>query len=895
MNSIIYNELLEAYNYTSDPIIKIDILSEIALEIRNDDVEKAFIMAEEIIEKSQALDYLKGIGNGLNHKGACYWLMGEYEDGLDALTEAYEIARNTEDPVLEAKVLNNFGRIYRSLGDLSNALKNFEAALEINENHGNEFLQTINLTNISNLYHDLGDYDTALEYALKCLPIFEKYQNTTRLMDIYNTLGDIYFKKEDYNKALFYFNTNKNLAEQDSVYQALALCGVGKVLYKQEKYDEANEYLEKAMEEAEKIDNVESEIIANFYFGKLNITNHNYRLALQHLEKAYDLARDTSRKHDLMSIHESLSQIYDMMGNIPKAFSHLKQYEQLKEEIFQQATLNKLRNLQIKNQIEVAKKEKEVAEKTAALKQQFMANMSHEIRTPMNAIVGITRLLQEKNPREDQVRYLNAIKQSADNLLIIINDILDFSKIEAGKIIIEHFPFSLRDIIDNIKEMMDIKAQEKKLDVVYMVDDSIPDQLKGDATRITQILVNLIGNAIKFTEKGGVEIKVENEGILNNEVQLKISIKDSGIGISKDYVDKIFESFTQAGTDTARKYGGTGLGLTISKQLVDLMNGKIYVESQPNVGTTFFVEIKFVIAKNQKVIKKEEDISQEVMAKLNKTRVLLVEDNEFNQLVAEDTLKDLLPNIELDTAENGAIAVEKISQKNYDIVLMDIQMPVMNGVDATKQIRSFPDPNKRNISIIAMTANVLQEDVKAYLEAGMNAYISKPFQVNVLLEKMASVLPETLVRDLYPNEKSTANIASATATELIAATEVHATALTEIKWDENITDMNFLQQFTKNDAAKINKYVSMYLQNAPLLLEKINANWQNKEFPALKVAAHSLKPQLSYMGVKEDVSRVYALEQAAGSSDIDENKLNQLIQNINAVVLQTIKELDKNK
>ncbi len=895
MNSIIYNELLEAYNYTSDPIIKIDILSEIALEIRNDDVEKAFIMAEEIIEKSQALDYLKGIGNGLNHKGACYWLMGEYEDGLDALTEAYEIAKNTEDPVLEAKVLNNFGRIYRSLGDLSNALKNFEAALEINENHGNEFLQTINLTNISNLYHDLGDYDTALEYALKCLPIFEKYQNTTRLMDIYNTLGDIYFKKEDYNKALFYFNTNKNLAEQDSVYQALALCGVGKVLYKQEKYDEANEYLEKAMEEAEKIDNVESEIIANFYFGKLNITNHNYRLALQHLEKAYDLARDTSRKHDLMSIHESLSQIYDMMGNIPKAFRHLKQYEQLKEEIFQQATLNKLRNLQIKNQIEVAKKEKEVAEKTAALKQQFMANMSHEIRTPMNAIVGITRLLQEKNPREDQVRYLNAIKQSADNLLIIINDILDFSKIEAGKIIIEHFPFSLRDIIDNIKEMMDIKAQEKKLDVVYMVDDSIPDQLKGDATRITQILVNLIGNAIKFTEKGGVEIKVENEGILNNEVQLKISIKDSGIGISKDYVDKIFESFTQAGTDTARKYGGTGLGLTISKQLVDLMNGKIYVESQPNVGTTFFVEIKFVIAKNQKVIKKEEDISQEIMAKLNKTRVLLVEDNEFNQLVAEDTLIDLLPNIELDTAENGAIAVEKISQKNYDIVLMDIQMPVMNGVDATKQIRSFTDPNKRNISIIAMTANVLQEDVKAYLEAGMNAYISKPFQVNVLLEKMASVLPETLVRDLYPNEKSTANIASATATELIAATEVHATASTEIKWDENITDMNFLQQFTKNDAAKINKYVSMYLQNAPLLLEKINANWQNKEFPALKVAAHSLKPQLSYMGVKEDVSRVYALEQAAGSSDIDENKLNQLIQNINAVVLQTIKELDKNK
>lgn len=898
MNSSVYTDLLDAFNHTTDPYIRIDLLNEIALEIRNDDVDRALIMAEEIIEQSQALNYQSGIGNGMNHKGACYWIMGEYEDGLDELTGAYAIAKSINDPVLEAKVLNNFGRIYRSLGNLANALQNFEEALEINERNGNELLLTINLTNISNLYHDLGDYDTALEYALKCLPIFEKYQNITRLLDIYNTLGDIYFKKEIFQKSLEYFQTNLKLAEADSVYKCLAICGIGKVEFKQRNYEGAEHYLQQAMVEADKIDNVESQIISNYYYGQLTLAQSNYRLALLHLEKAYDLAQDTSRRHDLMSIHESLSAIYDLMGNIPKAFNHLKAFEKLKEEIFQQATLNKLRNLQIKNQIEVAKKEKEVAERTASLKQQFMANMSHEIRTPMNAIVGITRLLMEKNPREDQVKYLNAIQQSSDNLLIIINDILDFSKIEAGKIIIEHFPFSLRNIISNIQEMMEIKAVEKSLDLEFWVEDEIPDQLKGDSTRVTQILVNLIGNALKFTEKGKVSLKIENEGIKNNSIQLKFSIEDTGIGISKEYVESIFESFTQAGTDTARKYGGTGLGLTISKQLVDLMDGKIYVESQPNVGTTFYVEICFVIAKNQNSIKKEEDgVSKELMSRLNNSKVLLVEDNEFNQLVAEDTLRDLLPDIELKIADNGAIAVEMMEAEDYDIILMDIQMPVMNGVEATKAIRSMPIKHKANTSIIAMTANVLQEDVQAYLNAGMNAYMSKPFKPEDLLNKMVSVLPDKLVREnLSPTKNSTSeNAANENIDVALNNTQVPNTEKIKMNMlPEQITDMNFLKQFTNDNIAKIDKYISMYIQNAPGLLKKINDTWTNKDMENLKVAAHSLKPQLSYMGVREEVSHIYELEQAAAQRSNNEERMNYLISNIHDVVQQSIQELSKN-
>lgn len=885
MKSATFLALQESYNTTTDEYLRIDILSEMTLEMRNDDVEIAFEMTEEIISKSKELHYKAGLGNGKNHKGACYWIMGEYEEGLIELTEAYNIAIEIEDQIIEAKVLNNFGRIYRGLGDLANAIKNFEAALELNERNGNEFLQTINLTNISILYYDLGDYDTALEYALKCLPIFEKYKNTVRLMDIYNTLGDIYFKKENYEEALKYFKINRQLSDPETANRALADSGIGKVLFKQRHFEEAKEYLLTSMKEAEYVENIETEIIANFYYGKLNKEQGNYSLALQNIEKAYDLAQDTLRKHDLMNIHESLSEIYDIIGNIPKAFNHLKSFEKLKEEIFQQATLNKLRNLQIKSQVEVAKKEKELALQTAYLKQQFMANMSHEIRTPMNAILGLTRLLIEKNPKPDQIKYLNAIKQSSDNLLIIINDILDFSKIEAGKITIEHHPFSLRSIVENIKEMMDIKAQEKTLDFTTNIEDKVPDQLIGDSTRLTQILVNLIGNAIKFTEKGSVLINISTLEQHEDQVSLKFDVIDTGIGISKEYVNRIFESFTQAGTDTARKFGGTGLGLTISKQLVDLMDGKIYVESEQNVGTRFTVELQFSFTHQAINPIKESVITTEELRKLNHCHILLVEDNEFNQMVAEDTLKEALPNIEIDIAENGKEAVEMVLQNNYDIIIMDIQMPVMNGVDATKAIRLLDDEQKKNISIIAMTANVLQEDVKNYLEVGMNAYISKPFKIQELITKISRLLPDRIHKQELLSE-TTINTKTDTqeaVSEFIPAVQIM----------QEITDLHFLDQFTKGDQNKVNKYIKMFVDNAPTMLERITNFWAVKDYANLRVAVHSLKPQLSYMGVKEEISHVYQLEQAAANELNDNTQMEFLVQNLLVVTRKAMEELVK--
>lgn len=869
----VYKKLQQAYDNAPTEREKIDLLVEMTLEVRNSDAEKALEMANDIINRAKAIGYEAGIGEGLNHKGACYWLMGEYEDGLEELAQAMKIATAIKAKGLEAKVLNNFGRIYRNMGDLAHALMHFESALEINETLGNELNQTINLTNISNLYYDLGDYDTALEYALKCLPIFEKNAYSSRLFAIYNTLGDIYFKMTDFDRALFYFKKTLETTADGSLNRAIANSGMGKVYFKLGAYEKAGDYLDRSLAQAKALNIPEAEIIAEFYKGKLLYKQGNFAEALKNVEYANEMASDTLRRHDLISIHEFLADLYERMDNVPQAYFHLKAYEKMKEEVFQQATLNKLRNLQLKNQMVVAQKEKEVAQKTARLKHQFMANMSHEIRTPMNAIVGITRLLIEKDPRPDQLKYLEAIRKSSDNLLVIINDILDLSKIEAGKIQLEQIEFSFRELLHSMYEIMAIRAEEKNLKFHLTIKPDIPDRMLGDPSRLNQILINLVGNAIKFTEQGHVKVitalTAPQEG---KKIRVSFDISDTGIGISEEYVETIFESFTQAGTDTARKYGGTGLGLTISKQLTELMSGNITVRSKLGEGTTFRVEVPLEIAEVQHVQQKKPEVTEAIRSRLEKARILLVEDNEFNLLVAEDTLKSALPSVQLDTADNGEEAIRKLREKDFDIILMDIQMPVMNGVEATHYIRNTLPENKRHIKIIAMTANVLQEDVQRYLKAGMNAYISKPFQTEELLLKMNMVLEGDNM-------------------DLPARPAVSAKPAEFAELPDQVIDMTFLTRFSEGNTKKQEKYIRMFLANAPKLLEQIDQAIQTANYQQLKVAAHSMKPQLSYMGVSEKVSNIQLIEQIS-QEEAHQAQLPALVEQLNKVCSKAFTELN---
>ena len=884
-----YKELQALLATQTDTKARIDTQLNIAEEVKNFEVDEAAQMAHDIISLSRTIAYPSGIGRGLCLKGFCNRLKGEYDAGIEVLEEALSIARKIHDKNMEATALYYLGNIFRDLGDLARVFNHYEKALAINEELGEEYYQSIILASISNLLYDLNDYDSALEYAMKCLPIFERVHNVNSLLNIYNTLGNIYFKKESLDEALHYFEENMNRSEPETAAFVLAESGVGKVYYKMLDFAQAGKYLTHALQEAQKLGNAEVQIICLFYLGRMSMDNENYREAAKSLDAAYHLAGEYTRRHDMMSIHEVLSVLYDKMGDIPKAFYHLKSFEKLKEDIFKQATLNKLKNLQVRQETELAQKEKEVAERTAFLKHQFMANMSHEIRTPMNAIVGLTRLLLTKDPKPEQLRYLNAIQLSSNNLLVIINDILDLSKIEAGKIIIEHIDFSIHEVVQSVKDMLMVKVEEKKIELLLTIDPAIPKRLVGDPTRLNQVLINLAGNAVKFTEKGHVEIKLTLKKKEENKLWIDFDVTDTGIGIGAEYIDTIFDSFTQAGADTTRKFGGTGLGLTISKQLTGLMGGDITVRSTLGTGTTFTCAIPLEEADVQDHAKKESLLDARSMERLNTLKVLLVEDNEFNRMVAEDTLKETIPGIRVQIAVNGQEAVDRLKKEMFDVVLMDIQMPVMDGVTATKVIRrTLPEP-ARSVRIIAMTANVLQEDVQEYFSIGMNAYVSKPFQADELLLKMDTVM------DIAPeNVAPTDNNAEPIVAEPIRQPEPEV-----IKpkappvLPDKVTDMNFLRSFTGGNPEKQKKYVGMFLENAPKLLDSIDKAMVVKDYPAIKIAAHSLKPQLSYMGVKEDVSKIFLIEQSAGEA-AHFDTLPELVTNLKLLCTKAFIELRNN-
>lgn len=389
---------------------------------------------------------------------------------------------------------------------------------------------------------------------------------------------------------------------------------------------------------------------------------------------------------------------------------------------------------------EVMAIQKEKAEQSEKFKQQFLANMSHEIRTPMNAVIGLTSLLIKNNPREEQLRYLNAIQQSANNLLIIINDILDLSKIEVGKMQFEKTAFHPVEVVSLLNNILQFKAEEKKISFITEVAPDVPEVLIGDPTRLTQILINLAGNSIKFTETGTVTVHMSRNLKLSTDTicMLSVQVIDTGIGIAAEKLLTIFESFSQASDDTNRKYGGTGLGLTISKQLIELQNGSISVSSRLGTGTEFAFEIPYEKGEKRTEIKASEMQSQ-LEISLEGIKILLAEDNEFNQMVAIDTLQDLIPGIQIDVAGNGAIAVNMVKAKAYDLVLMDIQMPEMDGYEATRIIRELPAP-KNAVRIMAMTANATPEEINKCFQSGVNEYLSKPYKPDELLLKIKSTM-----------------------------------------------------------------------------------------------------------------------------------------------------------
>ena len=405
----------------------------------------------------------------------------------------------------------------------------------------------------------------------------------------------------------------------------------------------------------------------------------------------------------------------------------LKKTQNLNDELLE-------KKVELEEKVQQLREAKSKVEKGSKAKTEFLSTISHEIRTPMNAIIGMTNLLSKDNPRQDQLEQLEILDFSSKTLLSLINDVLDFSKIESGKIEFEQVHFDLEVLLKGVIKSFYFNAEKKGIDLDLRIEGDFPHVLVGDSTRLTQILNNLMSNAVKFTEVGSVKLLVSapkyREG--DQKIEIRFDIIDTGVGIAEEKKESIFQSFTQERADTTRVFGGTGLGLTISQKLTQLQGGEIFVESKKGMGSTFTVNLGFEVGDENEI--DHIHSFQWKKRSLEGVRVLVAEDNAINQKVMERFLQKW--DMEIGIAPNGEEAVKKMKQENFHIVLMDLQMPVMDGYQASQEIRRLDDFRKRNVPIIALTAAALKEVKENVFASGMNDFITKPFNPEELRSKL---------------------------------------------------------------------------------------------------------------------------------------------------------------
>lgn len=880
---------------------------------KKEDLPKALEYYLKSYKAYEDIQFKQGMSSSLINIGIIYSKKQTYETALEFYFKALKLKEEINDRSGVAIALNNIGNVYEKQGDFNKAIDYLFKSLDVKKTIGDKQGLAASYNNIGTSYLEHNFFDQAEKYLLLSLQVAEEIKSLDDIKEAHYTLSELYEKTHKPQKALLSYKSY--IKYRDSLYNDENTKKIirSELNFNYEKKQQLNQ-LEQEKKDAIQKEKLQTKnivlygtiiiifLLAAFSFIMFNNYSHNKKQSQlieqknKELEK-FSIATSktangvfiTDANGDLEWFNEGFTKLFGWFNEKEfieargKNILNVSGYSRIAEivdkavkektslvyesinitkdgrELWIQATITPIfdENGHLKNLVIVdgditeLKKAKESAEQSLHILEQFLANTSHEIRTPMNGVIGMARQLLETNLDKQQLEYLQAIQESSNNLLHVVNDILDISKIRAGKVIFEKVEFRIADLLKSIQFLLQRKADEKKIYLNINIQNSIPEVLIGDPVRLNQVLLNLAGNAIKFTEKGGVDISANLIQSKNHVAEISFAITDTGIGIPEDKISYVFESFAQAQSHTNRKYGGTGLGLSISKFLIEEQGGSVSVISKENEGSSFNFSLSFGIGDpNWKgdTIVYSQDMPSDV--DLSNLSVLLVEDNLINQRVAIYDLKKW--KIHVDVVDSARKAYDLLHAKNYDIILMDISMPDINGLEATKHIRKNLREPIKNIPIIAMTASALVGEKERCFAAGMNDYISKPFNPITLYNKILIWGKVKIDSKIIEKEKETG---------------LNATY-------QNI-DLSLLKEKADGDDIYYKEMLEIYIETMPEYLNELKQFYDVKNLQEFSAQAHKIKSPVALFGAEKLKTILVTLEQLT-PSNVNEYDLQDL-------------------
>ncbi|MEZ5053693.1 MAG: ATP-binding protein [Chitinophagales bacterium] len=672
--------------------------------------------------------------DNLYKKAVSYKEKKQLIKAIEVYSKIIEKVKDRENCVDCAKLYEDVGDIYYDIKDYTHAFEFMQKASTIYSYNKMYDLQLSQYKKLGGLQQSIWQFKKSIDIFQQGLMLANRLKLSDKIIEFELLIGNALNWDEQLEASEKYLKSairkeKKTNNANNSMIKLRAHVSYAILMRKMKKYDLSDKYFKLGMQFSKENNNAYMMDIFKSY-GVLQYEKGNYEAAEKLLLQAEEMATSEGADTSRAVIFEYLSELYDKQRNYEKAFYYLRKFYDRKLDLLEKGYSDENNKLQIKLGLEDARRERAVAEETANAKSLFIAGISHEIRTPMNIILGTTSLMLNDHPKPEHLRYLQTLKKSGENLLGIINDILDVSKMEAGKLDVEMEPVWLPEIIENVATMMQLAATEKGLQLTYEIDSKIDFKFLSDGLRLNQIVTNLVSNAIKFTSVGSVHI----QAMYKKKNELQIVVSDTGLGIPKDKLNSIFEQYEQVRTKTQKKYKGTGLGLSISKRLVELMQGTISVKSKVNIGTTFTVTLPIEQVQAQETV--QPNAVRYNADFLNGKQILIVDDIDNNRFVIKETLKFFHPDVEILEVENGKQALDILTTTYPDLVIMDLDMPEMNGFEALSEIRK--NKKTKNLKVVASTASVVANNEADFMSFGFNAYLPKPFNIedfHALLQK----------------------------------------------------------------------------------------------------------------------------------------------------------------